>query len=99
MLCYSGLPAEKREKLLQNLDKVAHIFIVIVYYIFVTPYTAKKRKLNFPHIQGNSDGIRCKVKYEEGLPNIRGNAQIFSPYVRMWSVGCSDFDFFSHFEV
>jgi SH3-like domain-containing protein len=34
----SGLPAEKREKLLQNLDKVEHICIIIVYYIFVTPY-------------------------------------------------------------
>jgi hypothetical protein len=41
-----------------------------------------KRKQNFPHIQGNSDGIRCKVIYEEGVPNIWGNAQIFSPFMR-----------------
>ncbi len=39
--------------------------------------TLIKRKLNFPHIQGNSNGIGCKVIYEEGLPNIWRNAQIF----------------------
>jgi hypothetical protein len=34
-------------------------------------YTLKKIKENFPHIVfGNSDGIGCKVIYEEGLPNI-----------------------------
>jgi hypothetical protein len=33
-------------------------------------YTDKKRKQNFPHILGNSDGIGCKVIYEEGLRNI-----------------------------
>ena len=32
--------------------------------------TLIKRKQNFPHIKGNSDGIGCKVIYEEGLPNI-----------------------------
>jgi hypothetical protein len=32
--------------------------------------TLIKRKLNFPHILGNSDGIGCTVAYEEGLPNI-----------------------------
>jgi hypothetical protein len=41
-----------------------------------------KKKTNFPHIKGNSDGIGCKVIYEEGLPNIWGNAQQFSPYMR-----------------
>jgi hypothetical protein len=43
-------------------------------------YTDKKE--NFPHISENSDWIRCKVKYEEGLPNIFGNAANFSPYMR-----------------
>ena len=33
-------------------------------------YTDKKETQNFPHILGNSDGIGCKVIYEEGLPNI-----------------------------
>jgi hypothetical protein len=28
----------------------------------------------------NSDGIGCKVIFKEGLPNMWGNAQIFSPY-------------------
>jgi hypothetical protein len=27
------------------------------------------KKRNFPHRKGNSDGIGCKVIYEEGLPN------------------------------
>jgi hypothetical protein len=31
-------------------------------------HTLKKRKQNFPHIKGNSDGIGCKVMYEEELP-------------------------------
>jgi hypothetical protein len=30
----------------------------------------KKRKENFPHILGNSEGIGWKVIYEEGLSNI-----------------------------
>jgi hypothetical protein len=37
------------------------------------PYTTlikKKTKLSSYSISGNSDGIRCKVIYEEGLPNI-----------------------------
>jgi hypothetical protein len=48
------------------------------------PYTATvsctliKRKENFSRIKGNSDGNGCKVIYEEGLPNICGNVQIFS---------------------
>jgi hypothetical protein len=45
-------------------------------------YTDKKETQNFPHILGNSDGIGCKGIYEKGLPNIRGNSQIFSPYMR-----------------
>jgi hypothetical protein len=40
-------------------------------------HTDKKRKLNFPNIYGNSEWSSCKVIYEDGLPNIRGNAQIF----------------------
>jgi hypothetical protein len=32
--------------------------------------TVKKRKENFPHILGKSEGIGCKVLYEERLPNI-----------------------------
>jgi hypothetical protein len=47
----------------------------------------KKRKRNFSsytYVQGNSDRIGCKVTYEEGLPNIWGNAQIFphGPFMR-----------------
>jgi hypothetical protein len=38
----------------------------------------KKRKFSSYRILGNSDGIGCKFIYEEGLFNIRGNAQIFS---------------------
>ncbi len=38
----------------------------------------KKEKRNFPQTYGNSDGIGCKVIFEEGLPNIRGNTQIFN---------------------
>jgi hypothetical protein len=34
--------------------------------------------MKFPHIKGHSDGIGCKVIYEEGLPNKWGNAQIFN---------------------
>ncbi len=45
-----------------------------------------KRKQNFPHIRIGKfrweDGIGCKVIYEEGLPNIWGNAHILSPYMR-----------------
>ncbi len=37
-----------------------------------------KRKLNCPHLLGNSDGISCKVIHEKGLPDIWGNAQIFN---------------------
>ncbi len=37
-----------------------------------------KKKINFPHIQGNSEGSSCKVIYEEGRPNICGNARTFS---------------------
>jgi hypothetical protein len=33
-------------------------------------YALIQRKQNFPHIKGNSDGIGCKVIYEEELPNI-----------------------------
>jgi hypothetical protein len=40
-------------------------------------YTDKKERKKFPHIQGNSEWSSCKVIYEEGLPNIWGNAQIF----------------------
>ncbi len=29
----------------------------------------KKKKINFPHIQGNSDRSDCKVIYDEGLSN------------------------------
>jgi hypothetical protein len=32
--------------------------------------TDKKKNIKFPHILGNSDGIRCKVIYEVRLPNI-----------------------------
>ncbi len=32
-------------------------------------HTDKKRKSNFPNIQGNSEWSICKVIYEEGLPN------------------------------
>ncbi len=35
-----------------------------------------KKKIK-PLISGNSDGIRCKVIYDDGLPNIWGKAQIF----------------------
>jgi hypothetical protein len=38
----------------------------------------KKENNNFPHIEGNSDRSGFKVIYEEGLPNIWRNAQIFS---------------------
>jgi hypothetical protein len=37
---------------------------------FSAVHTDKKRKRNFPHIEGNSDWIGCKGIYEEGLPNI-----------------------------
>jgi hypothetical protein len=33
-------------------------------------YNDKKIKQNFSHIQGNSDGIGCKVIYGEGIPII-----------------------------
>ncbi len=45
----------------------------------------KKRKSNFPHVQWKeiqSSWSSSKVINEEGLPNIWGNAQIFSPYLR-----------------
>ncbi len=32
--------------------------------------TDKKRKLNFPHVLGNSNVSGCRVIYEDGLPNI-----------------------------
>jgi hypothetical protein len=42
-----------------------------------------KREENFPHIKENSEWIECtaqhsQILYDEGLPNIGGNAQIFS---------------------
>jgi hypothetical protein len=40
-----------------------------------------KEKLNFPHIYGNSNGIGCKVIYEEGLPNIQGASSIDARFV------------------
>jgi hypothetical protein len=37
------------------------------------PYgTLVKKKTKFSSYKGNSDGIGCKVIYEEGLPNILG---------------------------
>jgi hypothetical protein len=47
----------------------------------VNRYTDKKKTKFFSYIR-NSDGTGCKVIYEEGHPNIRGNAHIFSPYMR-----------------
>ncbi len=44
--------------------------------------TDKKENKIFRIYYRNSDGIMCKVIYEKGLPNIWGNAQIFSPYMR-----------------
>jgi len=38
--------------------------------ITVKQYTLIEKKTKFPHILGNSDGIGCKVIYEEGLPNM-----------------------------
>ena len=40
--------------------------------------TLIKKRTKFSHIWGDSDGIGCKVIYEEGPPNIWGNAQIFN---------------------
>jgi hypothetical protein len=45
------------------------IFVSNFLYWFFEVCTDKKRKQNFPHIKENSDGIGCKVIYEEGLPN------------------------------
>ncbi len=42
---------------------------VYCFAISLFSYTLIKKKTNFPHILGNSDGIGCKVIYEEGLPN------------------------------
>jgi hypothetical protein len=45
--------------------------------------TLIKRKENFPHIEGNSDGIGCKVIYEEWLPNIMYEEILkYYPYMR-----------------
>jgi hypothetical protein len=45
-------------------------------------YTDKKRKSNFPHIQGNSGWSSFKAIYEEGLPKyMRKRANIYS-YMR-----------------
>jgi hypothetical protein len=43
-------------------------------------HTDKKRKKSFPRVmyKEKPEGSGCKVIYEEGLPNTRGNAQIFS---------------------
>jgi hypothetical protein len=67
MLHVSGLPAEKREKLLQNLDKVAHIFIVIVYYIFATPYTDKKENKIFLIYREIQMGSGAKSNIRKGF--------------------------------
>jgi hypothetical protein len=32
--------------------------------------TLLKKRRKFPHLEENSEGIGCKVIYEEGLPNI-----------------------------
>ncbi len=36
----------------------------------VSSITLIKKKTKFSHKNRNSDGIGCKVIYEEGLPNI-----------------------------
>jgi hypothetical protein len=41
------------------------------------PLIKKKIKFSSYILQGNSEWSSCKVIYEEGLPNIWGNAQIF----------------------
>ncbi len=46
--------------------------------IFFTSKDTDKKKSSFPHTQGNSEWGSCKVIYEEGVPNIWGNAQIFN---------------------
>ncbi len=47
------------------------VYCVLVYiYVFVSALIKKETK--FSSYIGNSDGIGCKVIYEEGLPNIRG---------------------------
>jgi hypothetical protein len=43
--------------------------------LFTTGYTDNKENKIFLIKKGNSDGSSCKVIYEEGLPNICGNAQ------------------------
>jgi hypothetical protein len=52
---------------------------VLLWLLFLRLLQKEKK---IPHILGNSDGIGCKVIYEEGLPNIWGNEQIFPPYMR-----------------
>jgi hypothetical protein len=41
------------------------------------PDALKKRKQNFPRIEGNSDGIGCKVIYNLRPPHIWGNICAF----------------------
>ncbi len=53
-----------------------------LYIVQPTCTDKKENKFSSYTVKGNSDGIWCKVIYEEGLPNIWGNAQIFSPYMR-----------------
>ncbi len=48
-------------------------------------YTDKKWSKIFLLYIGNSDRIGCKVIYEEGLPNIWGNTQIFTIYEEAFS--------------
>ncbi len=58
----------------------------------------------FSHILGNSDGSGCKVIYEEGLPNIWGNAQKYltideEAVSHMWICNCSLLKFLIYEEI
>ncbi len=51
--------------------------LIILIIIIIGTLIKKKRKFS-SYILGTSDGGGCRVIYEERLPNIWGNAQIFS---------------------
>ncbi len=60
-------------------DSCEWVFHLCAFYVLQRGQIRTDQKENkiFLLYKGNSDGIGCKVIYEEELPNVWGNAQIF----------------------
>jgi hypothetical protein len=54
--------------------KCSCFFYPLIFYAYVgkPDDTPKKKEDNFPHLERNTEGIGCKVIYEEGLLKVLG---------------------------